>query len=343
MANYLAPSAEQAQSIADSAAQMQFQSGVSGPKVLGDCEGLEGGLAEPFRDVDNNFKFYNTTKPLALHTEFAGGEANFGGTPYAPNSEIVFYLMRAGGGAGGGKQVSGFDDPYASQGRAVYQNNFSAGSPSNLPMQAGAQAPASAEFGSAVQTGPSSNMANIETQTPLNQVATKNTTDLLNQPVRTRASAGPMTGITLEQTAPIGSATQYGAEVQSAVDAAANLTEYKYSMKDRSESLPASQVLFAEVLQKSFNPSFDEATEDRIAGAIARGSLSSLAMRLAAAAYGVTTTRDLIEGINNGRLGLSSPAATAQARRLGPETLLETTTAPPQRPYSGATTYGATA
>ena len=345
MANYLAPSPEQAESIAASAAETQASAGVTGPKVVGDVAGLEGGLAEPFRNLDNRAQLESPgSKPLALHTEFASGDANFGGTPYAPNSEIVFYLMRAGGTATAGtQQVSNFNNPYGQQGRAVYQNNFSSGSPSALPMQAAQQAPESAEFGSAVQTGPAENCVDIETQTPLNQVAVKNTVDKLDQPVSTRAIAGPMTGISFEQVMPVGMATQMAATIQSPVEAAANLTGYKYSAKERTESYAASQALFSDILQRSFNPDFDPASPDRIAGSIARGSLSSLAVRLALATSGVTNTRDLIEAINNGRLGIASPAANLQAKRLGPNTMLETTTTPPQRPYSGATTYGGAA
>ena len=319
-------------------------SGIYGRKILGDCAGLRDGIEAGVFDVlnpANDALPRPGSKPLALHTEFAKGQANWEHA-YAPNTEIVFYLMRADKGAGNmSASVGAFDNPYGNNGRPVYQNNFSQGSPSSLPMQAAEQAPQSAEFGSAVQTGPAENMQNIPTQTPMNQIAVKEKVQMLDQPVSTSAAAGPLTGLTIVEEAAVGAATQLGAAVMTPVMAAANLTKYKYSAKERTESIPASQIFFADMLQKSFNPSFDIAGPARIRGGIARGSISSLAGRMAFITNGVTNSRDMIEAINNGRIGFSTAEATLQARRLGPTALLQTTTTAPRRPYSGATTYGA--
>ena len=47
------------------------------------------------------------TKPLALHTEYAKEGAQFQGGFYGPGNDVVFYLVRADQGGGGGGMESG--------------------------------------------------------------------------------------------------------------------------------------------------------------------------------------------------------------------------------------------
>jgi len=56
---------------------------------------------------------FGGTKPKALHTEYAKTSANWQ-KPYGSGTDIVFYLMRADGGSGGGSAAAGTLNPTAS-------------------------------------------------------------------------------------------------------------------------------------------------------------------------------------------------------------------------------------
>lgn len=75
----------------------------------------------------------------------------------------------------------------------------------------------------------------------------------------------------------------------------------------------SSEHLFNNLLDESFNPTL----ERDILGSLERGCRADLAVKLARATGGVTSTRDLIAGVNRGSIGLVTPGFEATSKLLG--------------------------
>jgi len=243
------------------------------------------------------------SKPKALHTEYASGNANWQ-KPYGAGTDIVFYLMRAdGGGAGSGEDAAaqaGFGDSAGLSGLNEGLAKAAAG----------------------VQTGPG--LPN-NLQSAVNQVAagTKMAgTDFLN--AVKPGLAGPLTGLTeglevgLEAVTQTAAITASGTDlVKSAVGAVNN------GFSDFSpRSLGASEHFFSQTLDNTFNPGLALGGAARSASEILDSAnkvpVSEFSAQLAKATGGVTSTSDFVEGLNYGRFGYSTAKNNSSAERMGP-------------------------
>jgi len=175
-------------------------------------------------------------------------------------------------------------------------------------------------FSSAAQTG-----AGFPTnvQSPLNQIAARSTLDKLSAGVgATKGLAGPLTGLSATQSVDVGSFSQTFAQLNSTAASVQNLTQSVGSLDSLRLSAPSSEKFFTDVLKNSFVPGSlvgnTVRTAEQIASAFDSGATADLASQLAIAASGVTSTKQLIEGINRGAIGFTTPSSEAEAERLGP-------------------------
>ena len=264
------------------------------------------------------------TKPKALHTEFASGEANWQ-KPYGSNTDIVFYLVRADKGGSGvdtgasvaGEESLGMFSPGLSQ-NLVGSEAFSADL--GLFTSEGLEA-VGPTFGAASQTGFSTDIA---IQTPVNQMAVWNNVTKLPEVVTgSRGLAGPMTGLNINAEVPVGKFEQTFAKLSPINSAIKNLTQFVPSSKSLRLSGPSSQKFFTDVLTKSFAPDSGIGdlvrTAEQIESSISNGSISDLSTQLALIGGGVTTAKQLVEAINKGIIGFTTESSGAEAERLGPQ------------------------
>jgi hypothetical protein len=177
-----------------------------------------------------------------------------------------------------------------------------------------------AKFGAATQTGPDYPDG---VQSPLNQVAVRQSMNKLTGEVApSRGLAGPLTGLNVDQEAPIGTANQTFALLSSTTSSVANITQSVGSLQAVRLSNAASQRYFQAVLEKSFEPekpvSSGNKSADEILASLSGGSISDLSTMMSVASLGVTTSKQLIEGINEGTLGYSTPTSSVESNRLGP-------------------------
>ena len=260
------------------------------------------------------------SKPKALHTEYAAGDADWS-KPYGSNTDIIFYLMRADEGS------PAASDAPAGAGSGVLDNASGGGSPSTTgwPTNSGLGGSQPAVTSASVQTGPGIPIV----QSPLNQVGvstTMKTGPLSGQDVQNRGLSGPLTGLTPGLKVNAGGVSQTATFAEAQRVAITNITQAVGSFEENvvNRSLPASEKFFSQTLFKSYNPteSFsDVGSVDYIMSAVSRPSFNELSAELAKATGGVSSTADFIEGINYGRFGYSTPASKAQANRLGPQGL----------------------
>jgi len=230
------------------------------------------------------------SKPKALHTEYAKGEANWQ-KPYGVGTDVVFYLMRADGGSEGGS-ASGFNE---SSGKVAANVQAGPGLPSNL-------------------------------QSPLNQIAaaTKMAGVDSNNTV-SPGLAGPLSGLDQDLSVRLGSTSQAAALLESSPSLVRNAVRSADAFSNFSPlSIPSSETFFSTTLNNSFNP--DAAlgalrSAEEIALTADRVPVTELSFQLAKATKGVTSTSDLIEGINYGRFAYSTQKARASANRIGPQGL----------------------
>jgi len=253
------------------------------------------------------------TKPKALHTEFASGEANWE-KPYGSNTDIVFYMVRADKGAGSVSSDSGIFTP---GGTAAFKVGPGLGVAENVGPEG------QGIFGAASQTGFS---VPATVQSPLSQVATFNTMDKIGAVTgTTQGLAGPLTGLKTNMSAPVGKLSQTFARLGSTASSVTNLTQSVGSLMSPRLSNSSSLSFFTDVLTKSFAPGFDVSsatrTAEQISSAISNGSISDLSTMMSIATGGVTTSKQLIEGINKGLIGFTTQGSGAQANRLGPQGL----------------------
>jgi len=175
-------------------------------------------------------------------------------------------------------------------------------------------------FGAASQTGPDYPR---DVQSPLNQVAVRQSMNKLTGEVGpSQGLAGPLTGLNVNDEAPIGTTNQTFALLSSTTSSIANITQSVGSLQAARLSNATSQRFFQGVLEKSFDPekpaSNGNKSADEILASLSGGSISDLSTMMSIASLGVTTSKQLIEGINKGTLGYSTPTSKAESNRLGP-------------------------
>ena len=255
------------------------------------------------------------SKPKALHTEYASGSANWQ-KPYGSGTDIVFYMVRADSGQPGTEPNSTAGSTPNSPSK---NQSSSVGSPDTLT-SGGDVSAASAAFGSATQTGPGY-PSNV--QSPLNQVATASTVrELASAPGPVPGLAGPLTGLKTAQEVEIGAISQTFAQLSSTSASVRNLTGSVRTSSSLRLSMPSSEKYFSDVLQESFSPGSliaGNRSASQIESSFDRGATAALAVDLAVASGGVTTSKQLIEGINKGAIGFSTISSRAEASRLGPQ------------------------
>ena len=304
MSNYLA-GINAAASIATSFTGPSSSAAISaGVAALGALGALTGGLG--------GFGGAAGTKPEALHTEFAGGEANWE-KPYGSNTDILFYMVRADKGAGSVSFDSGIStsDGWA----AAFKVDPGLGIAENAGLEG------QGFFSAASQTGLS---FPTDLQSPLSQVATFNTMDKIGVVTgTTQGLAGPLTGLGVNMETPLGSLSQTFSTIGSTASSVANITQSVGSLQAPRLGNASSTEFFQNVITQSFAPGAAigsvTRTAEQISGAIANGSISDLSTAMSIASGGVTTSKQLIEGINKGLIGFTTQGSGAQANRLGPK------------------------
>ena len=266
------------------------------------------------------------SKPRALHTEYASGEANWQ-KPYGSNTDIVFYLSRAdlGGSGAASSGLSGEDSlgifaPGQSQ-NTLGSDAFSPDLGFNYSEGMVAVGPT---FGAAAQTG-----AGFPTnvQSPLNQIGVRrNTSALTSFSSGAKGLAGPLTGLNIEDAVPVGKFSQTFAKIGSTLSSVQNLTQFVPSLESLRLSGPSSEKFFSDVLTSSFVPDFGQGevigavrSAQQIQSSISNGSISDLSSMLSIATGGVTTAQQLVEGINKGILGFTTQSSKAESERIGPQ------------------------
>ena len=216
------------------------------------------------------------SKPQALHTEFAQ-DGDYDG---AYHGEIVFYLRRADGGS---SEANKFEDSMTRSGNLVWDE-----SSANL------KPPGEADPGFE------------SSESVWNQVGAGKSVG--TPPEGGQAGMGtPPSG----RSAPLGKLSQNTGNFQEVGDSLRNIFQSvkSFDKTERHFSLSSSEHFFNEALDEAFNPE----TERDILSTFDRGCRSDLAVQLARATGGVTSTEDLVEGINQGAFGLT----TQKSRALG--------------------------
>ncbi len=227
------------------------------------------------------------TKPQALRTEYAE-EGSYDGSYHG---DIVFYLQRAGEGGEEGDPT--FEEVFDSFGKESSANGDDYGE-------------IAPEFG---------NGSSYSDQSYWNQVGAGESADGLDYTTEGQAGSGLIDD---SEYAPIGSFSANSVRKDDLIESLRNAFQSVPSFDDdvinRSES--SSEHLFNRLLSESFDPSGDA----DILGSLERGSKADLAVKLARATGGLTSTRDLIEGINRGEVGLATPGFRATSTLLGGNT-----------------------
>ena len=253
------------------------------------------------------------TKPQALHTEFASGDANWQ-KPYGASTDIVFYLVRADKGTSSTDPAGGIFDPEGTIGSEGFSTDLGLNSGEGF-------AGTSAVFGAEVQTGAGFPM---DVQSPLNQVATYNTVASLPSSPISQGLAGPLTGLNVDQVATAGGANQTFAMLNSTLSSVTNSVQsVPFSGAELFASGP-SENYFTDVISSSFVPLATAATDairtaEEIQNTLSNGSISDLSTMMSIATGGVTSSQQLIQGINSGALGFTTQSSGAQANMLGPK------------------------
>ncbi len=134
-----------------------------------------------------------------------------------------------------------------------------------------------------------------------------------------------MTGLNPALTSTVGAVSQTAALSSSTAASVLNATQSVGSLESLRLSQASSETFFTSLINQSFSGaeaivSTVKSAED-IANTFNNGSTAELASSLAQVTGGITTATQLIEGINYGIIGVSSPSSKAEASRLGPEGL----------------------
>jgi hypothetical protein len=256
------------------------------------------------------------SKPKALHTEYATGSANWQ-KPYGSGTDIVFYLVRADSGKPGTEPTSSSGSTPNSPSR---DRVIAPGTQETLNAQGDVSGGGSAVFAATTQTG--ANLTN-NVQTSLNQVAANVTmSGLQNAPAPTPGLAGPLTGLTTAEAVMVGATSQTFATYGNSQQNIENTLQTVNALESLRLSEASSEAYFNFILETSFTGSPvapGTKSVDQIMASFDSGLRSDLAVGLARASGGVTTSKQLIEGINKGIIGFTSPGSKAEADRLGPQ------------------------
>ena len=258
------------------------------------------------------------TKPKALHTEYAGGEANWS-KPYGMGTDIIFYLERA------GKAEEAAEESPAATGQDFLGSVAAGEALGGLSEAAGGALGAAGEalgslggisgIGSAISVA-----ADVASglglpsgiQSPLNQVASA--ASLLGSVSGAVTSnsglMGAMTGLAENLDVLPGVSTATAASVSSLASSVGNVLGV-------GESLAASENFFSQTLTNAFNVG---ASQD-IGDALSRAPVSELSAQMAKFSGGVSSTVDFIQGINHGNIGYTTQESAAAMKRMGPQGL----------------------
>ena len=221
------------------------------------------------------------SKPEALRTEYAE-DGSYDGSYHG---DIVFYLKRAGGEDGDGLE-DGINEGQSDIGFGDYpEGNFTGNDVGSYPDQSFTN-----------QLGAGSSAGDLD--------------------FNTAGSAGGVPDFGTEVIP--GSFSANACRKDDLIESVRNAFQSVPTFDDAYVRLSeaSSEFLFSELLDKSFNPE----EERDILGTFERGSRADLAVQLARVSGGVTSTRDLVQGINNGTIGLSTNGFKATTKLLSGNT-----------------------
>lgn len=250
------------------------------------------------------------TKPLALHTEYAAGSADWS-KPYGSGTDITFYLMRAdgGGGEGGGGNPTVAGDSGGAPG-SLGSGGTGLGATGRDPSKDQAKVSADITAGAGLPDGMQSVMSQVASATTVSQSVSR-------LAAITPSLAGPFTGLIEKldkSTSTYTSATS--ALMSSKREAIASAVQATIAISNLSNtvenSIAASEAFFHETLNNAFG-SLDEVMS------LANVPVSEFSSLMAARTGGITSTTDFIAGINDGLLGFTSTSSAANAARTGPQ------------------------
>ena len=242
------------------------------------------------------------SKPEALRTEYAE-DGEYDGSYHG---DIVFYLQRAGEGGGGEDGGNGLEDSMNKEG---LNKNAIDDYPQSIIPNFGVLDTVNGVFNEVdyVLGG---------AQSVWNQVGMIYWDDGYNDDYDSSGSAGG--GADYDWEVPPGAISPNGVLRDQLREALRNAFQDVDSLEDAyiklSES--SSEFFFTELL----NQSFSVGEEEDILGSIEKAPRAELAVQLARASGGVTSTRDLVEGINNGTRGLTTIGSKATAALLSGNT-----------------------
>ena len=251
------------------------------------------------------------SKPGALHTEYASGGASWG-KPYGAGTDIVFYLMRADGGAGGSGAAGPLADAAASAGfgDAAGLSGVNEGLASAAGAVSEGVVPADVVAGAGLPSGmPSS----------LNQVASAAAmTGSIGSAFSPVASlAGPLTGMSDGLSTATGLYTSATAAINNpSISNITNAVASTGAFGDLSNivttSVAASEAFFNETLNTSFNSDIDSSG---YVIPLDAAPVSEFSSAMATMTGAVTSTTDFVKGINDGSYGYTSTGANAEMER----------------------------
>ena len=160
-----------------------------------------------------------------------------------------------------------------------------------------------------VQAGPT--VGYLDSQTPLSQLATRTFLESQDIAVATTGQQmGALTGTMNGMYVSNGSSSQMAVARESMLTAVQKSLAVSQGLEFKQNGLAASERFFWITLERSFNQG-----EEHILNAD-KVPTSELAKALAIATGGVSSTTDLVEGVNNGDLGYTTPRSRRQDRRL---------------------------
>ena len=160
-----------------------------------------------------------------------------------------------------------------------------------------------------VQAGP--NIGLLDSQTALSQLATRAFLESQDIAVATEGQQmGTLTGTMRGMYVSNGSSSQMAVARESMLTAVKKALAVSDGLEFKQVGLAASERFFWITLERSFNPD-----EEHVMNA-EKVPTSELAKAMAISTGGVSSTNDLVEGINNGDLGYTTPRSQRQDKRL---------------------------
>lgn len=187
----------------------------------------------------------------------------------------------------------------------LYYNGPTTNMPNPTPLHGGEVKKVPAN----VQAGP--NTLNIDTQSVLSQLGTRvalNKEDVNMGQVP--AAAGPFTGTKLDFKVSPGPNSQMASRQEKLRNSVINAVERARTLESKQASIAASERFWWATLEHGLN------NESEHWYTLDKAPTAEFAKALALATDGILSTKDLIEGINNGEIGYTSSQALAQNQRL---------------------------